>query len=220
MLTRQDERRRAQTNSAKATATVSPRVIQEIIVIGSSTGGPEALHTLIKSFPPNCPPTLIVQHMKPRFVDSFVARLNECTPAEVVIANDGDILTIGKIYVAGGDATHLVVNPKTYRCQLVEEPPMSGHRPSVDRLFKSVESLGPKVVSVILTGMGKDGAEGMLEILRSGGKTIAQDSRTCVVYGMPRAAMEIGAVQKQLPIQEIFKEIFSPVNTGSRVGQA
>lgn len=180
------------------------------VVIGSSTGGIEALLSVLSSYPPKCPPTLIVQHIRPEFVSGLVQRLDRHCLASVSVAREGAPLTTGQIYVAPEDRRHLVVRPgRSPYCRLVHGEPVSGHRPSVDVLFHSAAALGEGVVGVLLTGMGRDGAEGLLEIRRNGGRTIVQDKNTSTVYGMPRAAAEIGAAMQELPLPRIGSAILA-----------
>jgi two-component system chemotaxis response regulator CheB len=185
------------------------RVGRKIVAIGSSTGGVEALITVLQKFPKNCPPTVITQHMPPTFTKSFAERLNRLCAPVVEEAYDGARLEIGKIYLAPGGNRHLqVVNPSAPACRLVERDPVNGHRPSVDVLFDSVAELaGRNGVGVILTGMGRDGASGLLKMRGAGARTLGQNEKTCVVYGMPRVAHEIGAVEAQLPLDAIGDEI-------------
>jgi two-component system chemotaxis response regulator CheB len=177
----------------------------DLIAIGSSTGGVEALLTVLASFPANCPPTVITQHMPATFTRSFAARLDRATAAHVQEAYDGAPLEVGKVYLAPGGEQHLeVVRAGGLRCHLRPGDPVGGHRPSVDVLFRSVaHAAGAAAVGVILTGMGRDGAEGLKAMREAGAKTIGQDQATCVVYGMPKVAFEIGAVFRQLPVGEI-----------------
>ncbi|MCQ2005362.1 protein-glutamate O-methylesterase CheB [Rhizobium sp. NRK18] len=192
-----------------------PRAVSEyhvgrkIVAIGSSTGGVEALITVLQNFPANCPPTVITQHMPGTFTTSFAERLNRLCAPVVTEATDGARLEIGKIYLAPGGERHLqIVNPSAPCCRLIDSGPVNGHRPSVDVLFNSVaEIAGRKSVGVILTGMGRDGANGLLAMRRAGASTIGQNEKTCVVYGMPRVAYEIGAVEQQLPLGSIGEEI-------------
>jgi len=178
------------------------------VVIGSSTGGIEALLSVLSAYPPNCPPTLIVQHIRPEFVSGLVQRLDRHCLARVSEAREGAPLAAGQVYVAPEDRRHLVVRAgRTPYCRLIHGEPVSGHRPSVDVLFQSAAALGESVVGVLLTGMGRDGAEGLLEIRHNGGRTIAQDKHTSTVYGMPRAAVEIGAVMQELPLPRIGSAI-------------
>ena len=185
------------------------RVGRKIVAIGSSTGGVEALITVLQGFPVNCPPTVITQHMPPTFTKSFAERLNRLCAPVVQEATDGARLEIGKIYLAPGGDRHLqVVNPSAPSCRLLDRDPVNGHRPSVDVLFDSVAELaGRNAVGVILTGMGRDGAAGLLKMRYAGAKTIGQDEKTCVVYGMPRVAHELGAVERQLPLGRIGEEV-------------
>ncbi|PTS88131.1 MULTISPECIES: protein-glutamate methylesterase/protein-glutamine glutaminase [unclassified Caulobacter] len=181
----------------------------DVVAIGSSTGGVEALLAILTMFPETCPPTVITQHMPATFTASFAARLDRASGAKVQEASDGALLEPGKIYVAPGGATHLeVVRSAGLRCRLVTGDPVSGHRPSVDVLFGSVaQAVGDKAVGVILTGMGRDGAQGLLTMRKAGAKTLGQDEQSCVVYGMPRSAFEIGAVEKQVSLSSMGQSI-------------
>lgn len=177
-----------------------------LIAIGASTGGVEALIQVLSGFPANCPPTVIVQHMPATFTTSFAARLDRLSKPTVAEARHGQPLLPGHVYLAPGGTHHLEVGgvDGQYRARLVPDDPTSGHRPSVDRLFHSVAKMvGPKAVGAILTGMGRDGAEGMLAMRDKGCFTIGQDRDSCVVYGMPGVAQEIGAVTKQLTLTRI-----------------
>lgn len=180
-----------------------------LIAIGSSTGGVEALLEVLSHFPENCPPTVITQHMPAGFTTSFAARLDKICAPKVCEASDGAQLASGHVYLAPGGVSHLEVAGRgTWRCRLVIDELVNGHRPSVDRLFHSVaSSAGDKAVGAILTGMGRDGANGLMAIRARGGITIGQDEPTSVVYGMPRAAMECGAVSVQLPLERIGGEL-------------
>ncbi|MBS0471275.1 MAG: chemotaxis response regulator protein-glutamate methylesterase [Proteobacteria bacterium] len=183
--------------------------MDHVIAIGSSTGGVEALLEVLSHFPANCPPTVITQHMPAGFTSSFAKRLDRmCRPA-VAEAREGAILTAGKVWLAPGAVAHLEVAGRgTYRCHLAADAAMSGHRPSVDRQFLSVsKSVGQKAIGVLLTGMGRDGAIGLKAMRDAGAATIGQDEATSVVYGMPRAAQELGAVARQLPLEKIGPEI-------------
>lgn len=185
------------------------RVGRKIVAIGSSTGGVEALIAVLQKFPANCPPTVITQHMPPTFTKSFAERLNRLCAPVVQEATDGARLEIGKIYLAPGGERHLQVSGASAPCcRLVDRPPVNGHRPSVDVLFDSVAELaGRNAVGVILTGMGRDGAAGLLKMRHAGARTLGQNEKTCVVYGMPRVAHELGAVEQQLPLTAIGEEI-------------
>ncbi|NTE85376.1 protein-glutamate O-methylesterase CheB [Agrobacterium rubi] len=185
------------------------RVGRKIVAIGSSTGGVEALIAVLQKFPANCPPTVITQHMPSTFTKSFAERLNRLCAPVVEEATDGARLQTGKIYLAPGGERHLqVVNHAAPSCRLLEKEPVNGHRPSVDVLFDSVAELaGRNAVGVILTGMGRDGAAGLLKMRHAGARTVGQNEKTCVVYGMPRVAHELGAVETQLPLNAIGEEI-------------
>lgn len=183
---------------------------RKIIAIGSSTGGVEALIQVISKFPVNCPPTVITQHMPPAFTGSFANRLDRLSAPQVKEAEDGDRLEVGKVFLApGGTRQMQVVNQTAPRISLSEGDPVSGHCPSVDVLFMSVAKIARKnAVGVILTGMGRDGASGLLEMREGGARTVGQDEKSCVVYGMPKVAFEIGAVETQHPIGEITDQIY------------
>jgi two-component system, chemotaxis family, protein-glutamate methylesterase/glutaminase len=176
-----------------------------IVAIGSSTGGVEALLTVLANYPANCPPTVITQHMPATFTKSFAARLDRATPAHVQEAFDNAPLEAGKVYLAPGGEAHLeVVRTGGLRCRLRRGEAINSHRPSVDALFKSVaEIAGGTAVGVILTGMGRDGAAGLAAMRATGSRTIGQDEASCVVYGMPRTAFELGGVERQAPLDAI-----------------
>jgi len=190
-------------------ANANYRVGRKVVAIGSSTGGVEALIEVLKNFPVNCPPTVITQHMPATFTKSFAERLNRLCAPQVHEATDGARLEIGKIYLAPGGDRHLtIVNPHAPCCRLIDKDPVNGHRPSVDVLFDSVAELaGRNAVGAILTGMGRDGASGLLKMRHAGARTVGQNEKTCVVYGMPRVAFELGAVEMQLPLGAIGEEI-------------
>lgn len=183
----------------------SYRPSDSVLAIGSSTGGVEALMTILSQFPENCPPTLITQHMPASFTTSFAARLDRLSEAHVCEADDGMPLESGRIYIAPGGDRHLEVRGGARpSCALRLGDPVSGHRPSVDVLFESMAAaFGRRAVGVILTGMGKDGARGLLAMRDAGARTIGQSEASCVVYGMPKAAFELGAVERQLPLSKI-----------------
>lgn len=185
-----------------------------IVAIGSSTGGVEALLSVLSAFPANCPPTVITQHMPGTFTRSFAERLNRVCAANVEEASEGAQLRAGQIYLAPGGDSHLqIVGSMQLRCRLVAEAPVNGHRPSVDVLFDSVaRTVGRASVGVILTGMGRDGAKGLLSMRNAGASTIGQNEQTSVVYGMPRVAFEAGAVECQLPLERIGAEVINRCN--------
>lgn len=202
--------RRPQSSPVTAiTPAAEYRVGRKVVAIGSSTGGVEALIAVLQKFPQNCPPTVITQHMPATFTKSFAERLNRICAPVVQEATDGARLEIGKVYLAPGGDRHLqIVNASAPSCRLVELDPVNGHRPSVDVLFDSVAELaGRNAVGVILTGMGRDGAQGLLRMRKAGARTLGQNEKSCVVYGMPRVAHEIGAVEQQLPLGSIGEEI-------------
>ncbi|WP_312139044.1 chemotaxis response regulator protein-glutamate methylesterase [Brevundimonas sp. BH3] len=176
-----------------------------ILAIGSSTGGVEALLTILSAFPADCPATVITQHMPASFTRSFAARLDRTSNVHVSEAVDGAVLQTGHVYLAPGGAAHLTVVGG--RCRLVTSDPVNGHRPSVDVLFESVARLGRPMTGVILTGMGRDGARGLKTMRDAGARTFGQDEASCVVYGMPKAAFEVGAVERQMPLTRLAPAI-------------
>jgi two-component system chemotaxis response regulator CheB len=184
-----------------------------IIGIGASTGGVEALIRIISEFPKNCPPTVISQHMPATFTKSFAQRLNKLSQADVAEAVDGAPLVSGHVYLAPGNS-HLEVTKSTVpRCRLSDAERMNGHRPSVDVMFKSLaHHVGDRTIGVILTGMGRDGAEGLLGLRRAGAMTVGQDESSSVVYGMPKVAYEIGAVTRQYPLERIAAHLLQMSN--------
>ncbi|MEW9854536.1 protein-glutamate methylesterase/protein-glutamine glutaminase [Novosphingobium sp. M1R2S20] len=180
-----------------------------VIAIGSSTGGVEALFSLIAGLPADCPPVLIVQHMPAGFTAGFAARLDAVCAVKVTEAVDGAPIERGTVYIAPGGDRHMSLSPGQPRIRLRTGDPVSGHRPSVDVLFHSVARLGAGAVGVILTGMGADGAEGLLAMRRSGARTLGQNQETCVVYGMPRAAFQAGAVEQQFSLSAMPEAILA-----------
>ncbi len=190
----------------------------KVLAIGASTGGVEALIAVLKRMPENAPPTVITQHMPASFTKSFAARLDRLCAMTVEEAHDGAPLESGRAYVAPGGATHLEVSSAAGKlhCRLRAGDQVNGHRPSVDVLFRSVATAcGKRAVGVILTGMGRDGANGLLAMREGGARTLGQDETSSVVYGMPRAAFEIGAVERQLPLGRIADEIIATTNSKS-----
>ncbi|MEP9375047.1 chemotaxis response regulator protein-glutamate methylesterase [Mesorhizobium sp. KR1-2] len=198
------------TATVKAAAGYAPG--GQVVAIGSSTGGVEALIGVLTQFPENCPPTVITQHMPAAFTKSFAERLNRLCRPKVSEAVDGAPLLPGQVYLAPGGASHLEVagSGSALRCRLRASDPVNGHRPSVDVLFASLaKAAGAAAVGVILTGMGRDGAAGLLALRQAGAATLGQDEATSLVYGMPRAAFECGAVDKQLPLDRIGAAILA-----------
>jgi two-component system chemotaxis response regulator CheB len=186
---------------------------RQLIVIGASTGGVEALRTVLPNLPAGLPPIAVVQHISPYFSKAVAGRLDTLCPIPVVEAEDGMILQRGTCVVAPGDF-HLALTwqGEGYKTRLMQTPRVHHCRPSVDVLFRSVaESGGKNVVAALLTGMGSDGAMGMEAIRKAGGRTIAEHEKTCVVYGMPRAAIELGVVDLVLPLPQIAGAIVDAV---------
>ena len=180
---------------------------KRIVAIGASTGGTEALRFLLQSMPEESPGIVIVQHMPKGFTAAFARRLDQLCVLDVKEAADGDLITSGRAFIAPGDR-HVTINPSRSGADLLIEvsdgPLVSRHRPSVDVLFKSVAKVaGPESVGVILTGMGSDGACGLLEMKLAGAATIAQDEATCVVFGMPKESIACGAVDEVAPLASI-----------------
>lgn len=175
----------------------------EAIVIGASTGGPKSLHTIIKSLPPKLGvPIIIVQHMPAGFTKAFSKRLNNNSNIDVVEAVHGESIEKNKIYIAPG-GFHLDVG-KDKKIYLNTDKTLWGVRPAVDKLFISAsKAYGSSLMSIILTGMGKDGANGTVEVKKSGGHTISEDESTCIIYGMPKMAYETGMVDIALPLKDI-----------------
>jgi two-component system, chemotaxis family, protein-glutamate methylesterase/glutaminase len=177
----------------------------KIIAIGASTGGTEAIKAVLKGMPPNSPGILVVQHMPAKFTTSFAERLNSLCAVNVKEAEDGDSVVNGRALIAPGNY-HMLLRRSGARYYVeVKTGPMVHHqRPSVDVLFKSVaDYAGANAVGVILTGMGADGADGLLKMREAGAGTIAQDEQSCVVFGMPKEAVKLGAAEKVLPLQHI-----------------
>ena len=166
-----------------------------IIALGASTGGPEAIKTFLEQMPKNCPPILIVQHMPEHFTNAFAARLNRIVAPEVVESQGKEALAFGKVFVAPGNA-HLFVPRAARHTALSNTAPVCKQRPSADVLFSSLTDKAKNVVAVLLTGMGKDGAAGLLKLRQAGAHTLAQDQKSALVYGMPREAFELGAVEE------------------------
>jgi two-component system chemotaxis response regulator CheB len=185
---------------------------EHIIAIGASTGGTEAIKEVLAHLSEDhLPGIVITQHIPKAFSGPFAARMNACSQLTVCEARDGELILPGHAYIAPGDE-HLVVerSGRGFRCRLDPGPLVNRHRPSVDVLFRSVaQTAGHHAVGVLLTGMGRDGAEGMKEMLEAGAATIAQDERSSVVWGMPGAAWKIGAAQSLHPLKEIAGRIMS-----------
>lgn len=181
----------------------------KIIALGASAGGTQATEAVLKRLPVNLPPILIVQHMPEKFTAAYASRLNNVCNINVKEAVDGEKVVNGQVYVSPGNL-HLLLKEtgNQYFIQLKDGPPVSRHKPSVDVLFRSfAKSAGKNALGIILTGMGDDGAAGMLEMHNSSIKTIAQDEETCMVFGMPKEAIKRGGVDSVLPLHKIPEAI-------------
>ena len=188
--------------SSFRTAGLDPN--QYLIAIGASTGGTEAIKTMLERMPADSPPVVMVQHMPEGFTLSYAGRLNQFSPLAVKEAEDGDRLDVGKAFLArGGTQMRIQASGGRYHIAFGGNEPVNRHCPSVDVLFDSVVPFARRSVGVLLTGMGADGAQGLLTLRRNGATTIGQDPKSCVVYGMPKVAADIGAVQKQASPAEI-----------------
>ena len=193
----------------RSSATLGVAARNSVIAIGASTGGIEAITTVLQGLPESVPPVLIVQHLPQPFTRLFAARLNGICALKVKEAANGDILHPGHVYLAPGNQ-HLKLGRGVsgWITLLNDEPLRNGHRPSVDHLFESVaQHTGRYAVGVILSGMGADGAVGLLRMRQAGAMTIGQDAASCVVYGMPRVAYEMGAVSTQVALPGVAGEI-------------
>jgi len=202
------------TKMAKQVALQKPKIKTssnnpDLILLGSSTGGVEALNTILTSFPADCPPTVVTQHIPEKFAVSLSNRLDGTCAPRVSLAQDGKILEPGNIYIAPGSIGHLTITSSTtIRSRIEYGKPVNGHMPSVDQLFTSAakRSIG-SITAALLTGMGRDGAKGLLNLRNAGAYTIAQDKKSSVVYGMPAAAVEIGAACEILPLNKIANSL-------------
>ncbi|NOS78056.1 MAG: chemotaxis response regulator protein-glutamate methylesterase [Nitrospira sp.] len=185
-----------------------------IIAIGSSTGGTEAVKEVLEVLPPNTPPILITQHMPEHFTKTWADRMNQICRISVKEAQDGDSVLPGHALIAPGSYhMTLVRNGARYSVRINQDPPVNRHRPSVDVMFDSVARYaGGNAVGVILTGMGGDGAKGMLAMKLAGAHTIAQDEASCVVFGMPKEAIKLGGVDKILPLGDIAGAVLTHVS--------
>ncbi len=207
---------------ASSEAAAAPRAnlhyssTEKIVAIGASTGGVEAINRILQSMPADGPATLVTLHMPENFTASFARRLNNTCAIHIAEASDGERVLPGHVYIAPG-STHLRLGRSgaNYVCVVQGKERVSGHCPSVDVLFQSAaEAAGKNGIGVILTGMGKDGAEGLLALRRSGGRTLGQDEDSCVVYGMPRAAFDRGAVEAEVPLDRMAQEILNRCASG------
>ena len=192
---------------------------EKLIIVGASTGGTEAIRDFLTKLPPDCPGILITQHMPEAFTLSFAQRLDSLCRISVKEAQHGDRVLPGHAYIAPGHS-HLLLKRSgaNYVCELNQGPPVNRHRPSVDVLFRSAANCaGANAIGVILTGMGKDGAAGMLEMKQAGAYNFAQDEASCVVFGMPKEAIAAGGVNEVVPLQEMALKVMKRLTTpGSR----
>lgn len=183
----------------------------KLIAIGASTGGTEAIYHVLRNLPENIPGIVIVQHIPPGFSRMFADRMDNSTSLNVKEAATGDYVESGHVYIAPGDQ-HMKIKKigDRYKIECFKDQKVNGHCPSVDVLFESVaREAGSNSIGVILTGMGYDGAKGLLSMRQKGAKTIGQDEASCIVYGMPKVAFNIGAVEKQAPLDKIAAAICS-----------
>ncbi|WP_423195541.1 MULTISPECIES: protein-glutamate methylesterase/protein-glutamine glutaminase [unclassified Cupriavidus] len=188
---------------------------EKLIIVGASTGGTEAIKEFLMPLPPDCPAVMIVQHMPAGFTRSFAQRLNGLCRITVKEAEHGERVLPGYAYIAPGDS-HLLLarSGANYVAHLSQDPPVNRHRPSVDVLFDSAAEHGGKnVTGVILTGMGKDGARGMLRMRDAGAYNLAQDEQTCIVFGMPKEAIAAGGVHEVVPLQSMSQRVMAHLAT-------
>ncbi|MCZ4271629.1 protein-glutamate methylesterase/protein-glutamine glutaminase [Maritalea porphyrae] len=200
-----------ETAPTKPIATGAKVSSNALIAIGASTGGVEAVKTVLSGLPKDSPPIVIAQHMPAGFTARFAQRLNETCELTVVEAKEREVLKPGHAYIAPGDS-HLRVEKSSgqLKCRLGDDGVVSGHRPSVDVLFESVaKQVGADAVAAILTGMGKDGANGMKLLHDAGARTFGQSKSSALIYGMPRAAMELGAIDEELSVEKIAAKLIS-----------
>ncbi|MDU8912386.1 CheB methylesterase domain-containing protein [Aestuariicoccus sp. MJ-SS9] len=200
--------RRGQPAAPKRPATAA--FDDSLILIGASTGGIDALMTVLRHFPPNCPPVLIVQHTGAGFGPSLAGLLDRQCPARVRLAADGQPIETGTVALAAGCKAHIqLADGDGKRLRLVPGAPVSGHMPSIDMLFRSAVPVARRCIAVQLTGMGRDGAAGMRQLFDAGARTLAQDEATSTVYGMPRAAVELGGVQQSVALPDMGQAILA-----------
>jgi len=190
--------------------------LDRIIAIGTSTGGTQALEAVLPKLPPNIPGIVVVQHMPEKFTYAFAKRLNAICQVEVKEGEHMDEVKPGRVLIAPG-GKHMMVEVKDRKLHIVvkDGPLVSRHRPSVDVLFRSVaKTVGSKALGIIMTGMGDDGAAGLCEMHEAGAATLGQNEKTCVVYGMPAVAMQRGAVDQEVPLENIAAKIISFASNG------
>ncbi len=217
---------RCRVRQRSASSTHTPLVVpstikgasEKLILLGASTGGTEAIKDVLLDMPPDCPPILIVQHMPPGFTASFSKRLDGLCRIAVKEAQDGERVMPGHAYIAPG-GRHMVLKRSGayYLTELNDDEPMSLHRPSVDKLFLSaVPNVGANAVAILLTGMGKDGAQGMLALRQKGVYTVAQDEASCVVFGMPREAIQLGGADAVVDLGKVTEHVLTRFGAMSR----
>lgn len=195
-------------------ASIGVKTTNKIIAIGASTGGTEALKEVITRLPANSPPVVVVQHMPQNFTKAFADRLNQLSQVQVKEAEDGEYLATGKVLIAPGNR-HMEIRRSgiNYYVTLFDGPMVFHQRPAVEILFNSVaQYAGQNAVGAILTGMGKDGAQGLLNMRKAGAATVAQDERTCIVFGMPKEAIDLGAAQVVKPLPQIAQTLLDFCN--------
>ena len=208
----------SQANIIYTKRSIAPNVTQpialaqttnKIVAIGASTGGTTALDVVLRQFPKNAPGTVVVQHMPPGFTKAFAERLDKNCEVHVKEAEDGDLIMTGHVLIAPGNK-HMAVQRRGAQYQvIVKDGPLVGHhRPAVEVLFRSVAThVGANAVGIMLTGMGADGSQGMKAMRDAGARTIAQDEASCVVFGMPRAAIEAGGAERIVPLERVTAEM-------------
>ncbi|ATJ84627.1 chemotaxis response regulator protein-glutamate methylesterase [Halomonas beimenensis] len=212
--------RQARRRDAPAPRTLKAPLVssEKLIIIGASTGGTEAIRSVLEPLPPNSPAILITQHMPGGFTRSFAERLDRLCQISVKEAQDGERILPGHAYIAPGD-THLKLarSGANYVARLDAGPPVNRHRPSVDVLFDSAaQQAGRNAIGVLLTGMGKDGAAGLLKMRQAGSPTLAQDEASCVVFGMPREAIALGAASDVVALDEVAPRLLKLVAASGR----
>jgi len=199
------------TSASVKTPLAAVQTSARVIAVAASTGGTVALDQITSSMPADCPGMVVTQHMPEEFTRSFAARLNAGSQLQIKEAEDGDTVAVGRVLIAPGNR-HLVLRRSGARLYVAvkDGPLVNNHRPSADVMFRSVAKVaGKNAVGVILTGMGTDGARGLLEMRNEGALTIAEDESTCVVFGMPKAAIELGAAAQVMPLAELAKRMIS-----------
>ncbi len=206
--------RKAQERAARVERLSLTRTTDQVVAIGASTGGTEALREYLQAMPANAPGTVIVQHMPEHFTKSFAERLNDLCAPEVKEAADGDSVTPGRVLIAPGNR-HMTLHRTgaRYFVHVKDGPLVNRHRPSVDVLFESVAAYaGANAIGVLMTGMGADGAKGLLSMRKAGAHTFAQDERSCVVFGMPKVAIDLGAAEVVAPLSDLARLVLQRVS--------